>query len=171
MKNKSPKLITKRLVLRSLKSEDKKYMVPIFSDEKVKKTYMIPDFENQEQIDAFFIKLENLTLSDKHIAYAITLKNQVIGFVNSVSIDNDSIEMGYFISSSFWNNGYATEAFTAVINELFRMGFNKILAAHFDNNPASGRVMEKCGMKKIAHEETIFYRGNNYRCIYYQINK
>ena len=39
-----------------------------------------------------------------------------------------------------------TEAFSAVIPYLFEVGFNRITAAHAVENPASGRVMQKCGL-------------------------
>lgn len=39
-----------------------------------------------------------------------------------------------------------TEAVNAVIDELFKCGFDKIGACHCVDNPASGKVMEKCGM-------------------------
>ena len=77
--------------------------------------------------------------------------------------------MGYFISSKEWNKGYATEAFKAVIDELFSMGFKTVLAAHFIENPASGKVMEKCGLKRIDKEETIEYREQEHKAIYYAI--
>lgn len=168
---KTPILTTKRLVLRALDDQDKNDMVEMLLDSLIKRTYMIPDLKNQEEIDSFFNKLKKLCSSDKYIAYAIALDNKVIGYTNSVSIKNNTIEMGYFINSHYWNKGYATEAFSAVIDELFRIGFDKIIAAHFEENPASGRVMQKCGMIKIAREETISYRDKEHRCIYYETDK
>ena len=57
-------------------------------------------------------------------------------------------EVGYNIGSKFWGQGYATEAFRAVIRFFFEeVGYNRIEAAHDARNPASGRVMEKCGLR------------------------
>ena len=42
-----------------------------------------------------------------------------------------------------------TEALNAVINYLFTEGFKTITASHHVNNPASGRVMQKCGIKFV----------------------
>ena len=62
--------------------------------------------------------------------------------------DHRSAEMGYWIAVPHWNRGYCTEA----AGELLRYGFedlslHRIHASHFANNPASGRVMEKLGMR------------------------
>ena len=47
----------------------------------------------------------------------------------------------------FWGRGYATEAARAVIEYGFSvLNLHRIYAMHFSRNPASGRVMEKCGM-------------------------
>lgn len=72
-----------------------------------------------------------------------------IGGIDVVRIyDNiDAAEIGYCIGKNWWNKGIATEAFSAVIPYLFGVGFNRIDAAHAVKNPASGRVMEKCGLK------------------------
>ena len=49
----------------------------------------------------------------------------------------------------YWNRGYGTEALGAVIDYMFdRVGLNRLEAYHAVGNPASGRIMEKCGMKK-----------------------
>ena len=49
---------------------------------------------------------------------------------------------------SSWNRGYATEASEALVQFGFEeMELNRIHARHMVRNPASGRVMEKLGMK------------------------
>jgi ribosomal-protein-alanine N-acetyltransferase len=65
------------------------------------------------------------------------------------SESNSSAEIGYSFSRSEWNRGFATEALHAVIDSAFSvLPLNRIEAQHDIRNPASGRVMEKCGMKK-----------------------
>ena len=84
--------------------------------------------------------------------WAIVLKNRkhVIGSI-SVEIKNtldSSCEIGYCIGREFWNQGIMTEALRAVMHYLFyEIGYQKIVAKHDLLNPASGRVMQKAGMK------------------------
>lgn len=65
------------------------------------------------------------------------------------SEENASVELGYSLARWVWGKGYATEALRAVIDYTFEtMDVNRIEAQHEIDNPASGRVMEKCGMIK-----------------------
>lgn len=68
------------------------------------------------------------------------------------------------LSKKHWNKGYTTEAYKAVIDELFCNGFTKITAAHRIDNPASGRVMEKCGMIFVGYDKTIAKWGSDELC-------
>jgi [ribosomal protein S5]-alanine N-acetyltransferase len=57
-------------------------------------------------------------------------------------------ELGYWIGKPFWGRGYATEAGRALLGFGFdRLGLNLIHAGHFTRNPASGRVLQKLGMR------------------------
>ena len=58
-------------------------------------------------------------------------------------------ELGYWIALDCWGRGYATEASQRMIDFGFSdLGLHRIEAHHFLRNPASGRVMEKIGMKR-----------------------
>ena len=63
--------------------------------------------------------------------------------------DNATVEVGYSLAHWLWNGGYMTEALSRVIAYTFEaMDVNRIEAQHELDNPASGRVMEKCGMRR-----------------------
>ena len=74
---------------------------------------------------------------------------QPIGTIG-VNFCDDALLMahiGYAIGRDFWNRGYTSEALAAVITFLFEnVGMNRIESQHDPDNPASGRVMQKCGM-------------------------
>jgi len=57
-------------------------------------------------------------------------------------------ELGYWIGVPFWGLGFATEAARAVVRHGFeQFKLNRIFAAHFKGNEASGNVLRKIGMK------------------------
>ena len=56
-------------------------------------------------------------------------------------------EIGYNLRADCWNQGYTTEAARALIDfARHTFGATDFFAAHATANPASGRVMEHCGM-------------------------
>lgn len=54
-------------------------------------------------------------------------------------------EMGYWIARPHWGQGYATEAGRAVLDVARMLGHERIVASHFIDNPASGKVLRKLG--------------------------
>ena len=65
--------------------------------------------------------------------------------------------------------GIMTEALRAVLREVFTvLKLHRVEAQHFSANPSSGRVMEKCGMTRVARSEEIPYRGAVHHCIFYE---
>ena len=68
----------------------------------------------------------------------------------------------------FKNKGFATETLSACIDLIFQSGFKTVKAGAFEENFASQRVMQKCGMTLTGEEEQIEYRGEIHRCVYYQ---
>ena len=74
---------------------------------------------------------------------------KVIGTIGFVwySDENRTAELGYSFSREYWNHGYATQALRAVVDAVFRsVPVNRLEAQHDVRNPASGRVMQKCGL-------------------------
>lgn len=89
---------------------------------------------------------------DSYYQWMIVLKElgEPIGSI-SVVRQNENVEeaeIGYCIGSRWWHKGIVSEAMTAVMDFLFgEVGMNRISARHDPNNPNSGGVMRKCGMK------------------------
>lgn len=66
----------------------------------------------------------------------------------SISQRHAHAELGYWVGAPYWGRGYATEAVAALLTYGFRdLGLHRIHANHFTRNPASGRVMQKLGMR------------------------
>ncbi len=165
----SEKIITGRLVLRPLEPADRETLAALLENEEIKKTYMVPDFASDEALFGMIDRIITLSRDDARFVRGIHLENTLIGMINDVDMTDDTVEVGYVIHPARWHNGYATEALRAAITALFRAGFAIVRAGAFEENAASIRVMEKCGMQKIDAAEDISYRGAMHRCVYYEI--
>ena len=76
--------------------------------------------------------------------------NEPIGSISSVHQRDDikMVHIGYCIGQKWWNQGYTSEALSKLIQFFFEeVGINRIEARHDPNNPNSGKVMKKCGLK------------------------
>lgn len=98
-------------------------------------------------------------------SWGIELKETgcIVGTIGYMSYTGEhrTAEIGYSLSREHWGRGLMTEALSAVIDESFRtLKLHRIEAMHFTDNPASGRVMEKCGMRHEGHlRERICCKG------------
>lgn len=100
--------------------------------------------------------------------WAITIKgtDEPIGCIDVVNMSSASktAEIGYVLSHAYWGQGIMTECFHAVLEKLFHEGFMRIIARHHIDNPASGRVMEKCGMKFCGYGQATEKFGSKKLC-------
>lgn len=71
---------------------------------------------------------------------------QLIGSVG-LSRDGEDVQLGYWIAREHWGEGYATESARAVTALARSLGHRRIVAHHFADNPASGRVLRKAGFR------------------------
>lgn len=88
--------------------------------------------------------------------WVIALKkdNRAIGAVGfHIESEYDSVaDISYTLSKAFWNQGIISEALKAVLRyALVEVGVNRVEAFHAIDNPASGKVMLKAGMKYEGH--------------------
>lgn len=164
-------LQTERLVIRPYSDADQARMIEMLTDESIRETFMIPDYVTPAEAAAMFEKLKCLSYSDEHYEKGIYTDNELVGFVNDVAVKGDSIEIGYVIHPGHQNKGFATEALSAVIDDLFRKGYREVRASAFAGNAASRRVMEKCGMCRTEETSSIFYHGKQQQCVHYIIQK
>lgn len=81
--------------------------------------------------------------------WALDLDGEVIGSIGCSQPDMNlkEIKLGYALSPLYWGKGYMTQAVIAIVDYLFSLGYNRIAADHYLENPASGRVMQKAGMQ------------------------
>lgn len=159
---------TARLTLRVIEEKDTEDLLAILQNKQVAETYMLPDLSEREAALKMARRCRLLSEDPDRFVLAVCLEDRLIGMVNEVDKTADTVELGYVIHPDFWNRGYATEMLKAVIPVLFARGFRTVRAGYFEENPASGRVMEKAGMRPVSRVDEVEYRGRVHRCLYFE---
>jgi RimJ/RimL family protein N-acetyltransferase len=140
-----PVLKTARLVLRAPSRGDVAAMVALAGDRRVaENTARIP--HPYTQADAMGI-LASINQTEGETVFAIALDGALIGMCG-LDPRQDGIELGYWLGLPFWGRGYATEAARALIDHAFaELGCEVLQSGARVSNPASRRVLEKCGFQ------------------------
>ncbi|WP_261134810.1 GNAT family N-acetyltransferase [Bacillus sp. Marseille-Q3570] len=146
-------LITERLVLRLFQNSDADAVTTLCNNYNIfKNTLYLPyPYSKEDALSWIEHHLDNFN-DNKSYEFAITDKGSgklygAIALTNNQKFNNG--EIAYWIGEEFWGNGYATEAAQAIIQFAFdEKQYHKIFARYFNSNPASGRVMQKLGMKE-----------------------
>ena len=162
---------TERLEIKPICAGDKEAVLDLLTNEIVGKTYMLPEYRERSSAEPLFRRLVELSGDESRYVAGAYLDGQFIGMINDTEIRGKQVEMGYAYLPAYHNRGYATEAFRGAIEYLLAKGFDTVLAGAFCENPASLRVMEKCGMTKQDYSDQIEYRGMTHTCIYYAITR
>lgn len=147
-------ITTERLVLRDYTLADAAEMFRLINDREIAfNTLRIP-FPYPEGEAERWISSRGEEKNDHVFAVTLRKDEALVGTVGlHVRAENDHAEIGYWIGAPYWDHGYATEAAAAVMRFGFEsLSLNKIFANHFSRNPASGKVLEKLGMR---HEGTL----------------
>ncbi len=149
-----PTLETARLILRPFTTYEAPAVARLAGRREIADTTLsIPPPYSKEQAKAWVSRIADYWSQGKAIVFAIVTKRdmQLVGAVGLRDIDREhsQTEMGFWIGVESWGHGYATEAANAALDFGFQtLGLNRIYAHHMLRNPASGRVLEKIGMKR-----------------------
>jgi ribosomal-protein-alanine N-acetyltransferase len=139
-------LFTKRLVLRRFKEEDiKPFYENYGSDKKINKYITWNPYSSYEDTKEFIEWNIDKYDDPFFFGWVIVYHDEIIGTISGFSFNlfNISIELGYGISSRYWNNGLASEAGKEVVRFLFEeVGMHKIYASFEKENEASRKVLE-----------------------------
>ena len=147
-----PELETGRLLLRKLRMTDAQDMYEYSRDPEVARHVLWDAHQSVGDSRGYLRYAVRQYRQDLPASWGIELKenHKLIGTIGFmwINCEHRSAEVGYSLSRDCWNQGYATEALRAVLRFGFNtLRLNRIEAQHELDNPASGRVMEKCGMR------------------------
>jgi len=145
---------TVSLILRKFSIDDAEDMFKNWASDEEVTRYLTWPTHSSVEVSKYIISMwEKDNNSLNHYQWCIELKElgQAIGSIGVVNLREDinTVEIGYCVGKKFWGQGFTSEAFSVLIPFFFEeVQVNRIESRHDLNNPASGRVMEKCGLIK-----------------------
>ncbi len=145
-------LETQRLILRPYTLDDAKLVQLLAGDKEIAKTtLLIPHPYGDGEAEKWISTHKSSFEKKESVTFAIVSKpdNLLIGGIGlTLTMNHERAEMGYWLGKDFWNQGFTSEAGKAVLDYGFEeFKLNRIDAHHFHNNPSSGKVLQKIGMK------------------------
>ena len=140
-------LETDRLILRPLTVDDSDAVFVWASDPKVNRYMSYPLHTDIEMTHQWLRSVEAAEEGDYDFGFVRRSDSLLIGSGGVYENGDGSWEFGYNLRRDCWRQGYTTEAGKAIIAFAYKELGAKVFAAHHAvDNPASGRVMEKCGL-------------------------
>jgi RimJ/RimL family protein N-acetyltransferase len=147
-------LETPRLVLRLMRPSDIDGLLRIFGDPKVMVSFGGATF-GREQMDGWMQRNINHQEQHGYGLFSVILKSEelLIGDCGLEHMDvagDQATELGYDFRSDYWNQGFATEAASAVRDYAFDvLHLPRLISLIRVGNAASRRVSEKIGMRFV----------------------
>lgn len=141
---------TERILLRPWRESDAGALYKYASDPEVGMRAGWPPHQSvDESLDVIKTAFNNDT------TWAIVLKATgeaigAMGYMPEWEMDlpkraNEPL-VGYWVGRPYWNRGICTEALRLMLGHIGQKGvYRSLIGSHYVDNPASGRVMEKCG--------------------------
>jgi RimJ/RimL family protein N-acetyltransferase len=152
MTDAQPNLQTERLVLRPFELADAPVVQRLAGSRAIADTTLsiphpYPEGAAEEWIQSHAPRYREGRLAT--FAISSPPDRSVLGAVGLVIVPaHATAELGYWVGEPYWGRGYATEASGALLEFGFRtLRLHRIHAHHLVRNPASGRVMQKLGMR------------------------
>lgn len=151
------RLTTERLILRRMDMNDARDIFEYGRDREVARHVLWDAYISIAEARAYVRCMQRKYRLGEPASWCIELKGsgRVIGTIGYMwyNRDHNSAEVGYSLARDQWNKGIMTEALEEVLRYSFEeMQIHRVEAQHETDNPASGKVMLKCGMQ---HEGTL----------------
>jgi RimJ/RimL family protein N-acetyltransferase len=141
-------LETPRLLLRPVTPQDSGLITEIVGDPRVHRMLArVPPGQTKAQTLAWIMSHTRGRETDTDHVFAIARGGDLIGVIGANREAADlPFEIGYWLAPDAWGQGLCSEAGAALIGWLEATRQSRVLVAgHFADNPASGRVLAKLG--------------------------
>ena len=154
----SPVVETRRLILRAPGAQDVSRIAALANDRDIARmTQRMPHPFKVEDAEDFVL---HVAAQDPKRANTFVIEHEDLGPVGVIGLfeGEDAVpEAGYWIGRDFWGRGFATEALEgALVWASKRWKRRALVAGHFADNPASGRVLEKAGFLYTGERRPMF---------------
>lgn len=153
---------SERLFLRPGWSEDCADLLSLISDEAIVRNLANVPWPYTAEDARRFIELPQDRLLPR---FLITVPGaqgaRIIGGCGLSALDGET-NLGYCIVPGEWGRGYASEAARAVLGLAHALGHRRIVASHYIDNAASGRVLEKVGFRRTGRIVERFSKGRGF---------
>ena len=183
--DKLPTLTTPRLTLRRFSPDDGQQIFDNYASDPMVARYVTWNTHTSPQQSSQLAKFfHDGGAGPFQWAIILNETGQLIGNISLVETDAEQKNgtFGYVLGQKWWNMGLATEALTEMLRFLFEeCGFDTITGEYATQNPASGKVMEKCGLEYVGQDVKMVPAKNNLqvdiiirritRTRWYQINR
>jgi RimJ/RimL family protein N-acetyltransferase len=150
--NEPPTIETERLVLRPFALEDAADVRRLAGDRAIADTTLLIPHPYPEGVAEEWIRGHRDLFRQREAAVFAVTARETGALIGAIGLQTNPrhgrAELGYWIGRPFWNQGFATEAARAVVRYGFdELHLHRVYAHHMTRNPASGRVLEKVGMR------------------------
>ena len=124
---------TERILLRPWRDDDAASLFKYASDPEVGPRAGWPPHKSvEESLEIIHTVFHN----DTNWAIELKATGEAIGAI------------GYWVGKPYWNQGICTEALELMLDHIRKItDIKSLISSHYFDNPASGKVMEKCGFK------------------------
>lgn len=148
--------------LRTFRREDAPRLAELANNEKIAVNLRdgFPHPYTPEDAEKFI----EMAIAKSDQIFAIEYQGEYVGNIG-VHLKSDvyrlGAEIGYFMGEPYWGKGIMTKAVNLVCDYAFReLGIIRIDTGVFDFNPASMRVLEKCGfVREAVFRKSVIKRG------------
>lgn len=166
-----PTLHADPLVLRPFALSDAPAVAQIANDRSIyDKTLLLPFPYKEEHATAWIATHEENAAKARGLDWAITRDGVVMGSIGVTFSDRDGRTdpqrpreacLGFWLGAPYRGNGYCSLAARVVLAHVFdTLEVEKVISFHFVGNAASGRVLEKIGMRNLGVKPGLAKKGD-----------
>ncbi|TCM17300.1 RimJ/RimL family protein N-acetyltransferase [Novosphingobium sp. PhB165] len=150
---------SERLFLRPGWPEDREEFLALIADESVVRNLSRAPWPYTADDARRFLDLpQDLLLPRLLVTQPGAAGARLLGCIG-LSEMHGEVNLGYWIARDHWGQGFASEAARAMLSMARAIGHRRIVANHFIDNPASGRVLEKAGFARTGRIVERFSTG------------